>query len=201
MMAMPFIDGSASCTAMHSYSSGQTMKRSCSLSSYLTGKAELLYEVLLDDVKTSLEVAVAALRDWLQPAQHAALASAQLMRQKQNSQESVDNYVQCFEQLFKRSYGTRKGMDNESKSLLKRDFFTQNLLRKWQEKILPSALTFHDVLFHAHAAEEHKHTLSELHGNSPPKSNLPHSTSLPPKRTYRQNDGDAVSTNSSQSWQ
>ena len=52
---------------------------------------------LPDDAKISLEVAVTALRDWLQPVQHAALASAQLMRQKQNSQESVDKYAQCFE--------------------------------------------------------------------------------------------------------
>ena len=167
---------------------------------HLAGRAELLYEVLPDDAKINLEVAVTALRDQLQPVQHATLASAQLMRRKQNSQESVDKYAQCFEQLLEQSYGNRKGMDSESKSLLKRDLFTQGLLRKWQEKISPSASTFHDVLFQACAAEDQEHTLCELHGHSPPKPNLPHSTSLPQQRTYHQNDCEAAYTKSSRPW-
>jgi len=122
------------------------------------------------------------------------------MRRKQGTQETVDQYTQCFEQLFERSYGNRAGMDSESKALLKRDLFTQGLLRKWQEKILPSAATFHDVLFQARAAEEQEHTLSELHGTPSPKPNLPYTTSLPPKRTYRQNDRESPYTNSSRSW-
>ena len=149
---------------------------------HLAGKAELLYELLPNDTKVSLDTAVAALRDRLQPVQHAALASAQLMRRKQGTQESVDKYAQFLEQLFERSYGSRAGMDNDSKALLKRDLFTQGLLRKWQEKILPSAATFHDVLFQARAAEEHEHTLSELHGTPPFKSNLTNNSSVPPKR-------------------
>ena len=122
------------------------------------------------------------------------------MRRKQGTQETVDQYTQCFEQLFERSYGNRAGMDSESKALLKRDLFTQGLLRKWQEKILPSAATFHDVLFQARAAEEQEHTLSELHGTPSPKPNLPYTTSLPPKRTYCQNDRESAYTNSSRSW-
>ena len=85
------------------------------------------------------------------------------MRRKQKSQESVDKYAQCLERLFERSYGNRKGMDSESKPLLKRDLFTQGLLCKCQEKISPSASTFHDVLFQARATEDQEHTLCELH--------------------------------------
>jgi len=103
------------------------------------------------------------------------------MRRKQTSQESVGIYAQCFEQLFEQSYGNRKGMDSESKSLLKRNLFTQGLLRKWQEKISPFASTFHDALFQARAAEDQEHMLSELHGHLFLKPNLPHSTSLPQK--------------------
>ena len=166
---------------------------------HLAGKAELLYEVLPNDTKVSLDTAVAALRDRLQPVQHAALASAQLMRRKQGTQESVDKYAQFFEQLFERSYGSRAGMDNDSKALLKRDLFTQGLLRKWQEKILPSAATFHDVLFQARAAEEHEHTLSELHGTPPFKSDLTNNSSVPPKRAYRPADRELAQT-TSRSW-
>ena len=101
---------------------------------HLAGKAELLYEVLPNDTKVSLDTAVSALRDRLQPVQHAALASAQLMRRKQGTQ--------FFEQLFERSYGSRAGMDNDSKAILKRDLFTQGLLRKWQEKNLTISSNF-----------------------------------------------------------
>jgi len=165
---------------------------------HLTGRAELLYEVLPSDDKRNLDTATAALRNRLQPVQHAALMSAQLMRRKQGAQESIDKYAQCFEQLFERSYGTRTGMDTESKALLKRDLFTQGLLRKWQEKIQPSAATFHDVLFQARAAEEQEHTLSELHGTPSPKSTM-YTPPPQPKRTYRQNDRENY-LSSSRSW-
>ena len=63
---------------------------------HLTGRAELLYEVLPSDAKLSIDAAVTALRDRLQLIQHAALALAQLMRRKLGTQETVDKYTQCF---------------------------------------------------------------------------------------------------------
>ena len=75
-------------------------------------------------------------------------------------------------------------MDPTSKGLLQRDLFTQGLLHKWQEKISPSAETFHDVLFQACAAEEQEHTLLELHGPVPVKP------SVPPRRSFRSPDND-----------
>ena len=62
-----------------------------------------------------------------------------------------------------RSYGHRKGMDESSKEMLKRDFFVQGLWLKWQEKVLPSAKTFHDALHQARAAEQQEKQLSSLH--------------------------------------
>ena len=46
---------------------------------HLTGKAELLYNVLSAEVKVNLDSAVDALCERLQPIQHAALASAKLI--------------------------------------------------------------------------------------------------------------------------
>ena len=86
---------------------------------HLTGKAEFLYDVLSAEVKVNLDNAVDALCERLQPIQHAALASAQLIRRKQGAEESVDAYAQGFEQLFAKSYGNRTGMDSTSKCLLK----------------------------------------------------------------------------------
>ena len=39
----------------------------------------------------------------------------------------------------------------------------QGLWLKWQEKVLPSAKTFHDALHQAHAAEQQEKQLSSLH--------------------------------------
>jgi len=130
--------GSRSCIAMQKCSTGLHMRLSCL---HLTGKAEFLYDVLSAEVKVNLDSAVDALCERLQPIQHAALASAQLIRRKQGAEESVDAYAQGFEQLFAKSYGNRTGMDSTSKCLLKRDLFTQGLLHKWQEKISSSADT------------------------------------------------------------
>ena len=49
-----------------------------------------------------------------------ALLSAQLMCRKQRN-DSVDSYVQDFEDLFNKSYGQRGGMDLESIALLYQD--------------------------------------------------------------------------------
>ena len=77
------------------------------------------------------------------------------MCRKQQPNESVDEFAQDFEKLFEHSYGRKKGMDESCKEMLKRDFFfVQGLCLKWQEKVLPSAKTFHDALHQVHAAEQ-----------------------------------------------
>ena len=69
------------------------------------------------------------------------------MRCKQQPNESVDEFAQDLEKMFERSYGHRKGMDKSSKEMPKRDFFCARfVVLKWQEKVLPSAKTFHDAL-------------------------------------------------------
>jgi len=103
------------------------------------------------------------LQERLNPVEREALVSAQLMRRKQQQNESVDEFAQDLEKLFERSYGRRKGMDESSKEMLKRDFFVQGLWLKWQEKVLPSAKTFHDALHQARAAEQQEKQLSSLH--------------------------------------
>ena len=45
-------------------------------------------------------------------------------------------------------------MDEGSKEMIKRDFFVQGLLLKWQEKVLPSAKRFSDALHKARAVEQ-----------------------------------------------
>ena len=49
--------------------------------------------------------------------------SAQLIRHKQLSHESVDEFAQDLEKLLERSYGRSRGMDESSKALLKRNVF------------------------------------------------------------------------------
>lgn len=115
------------------------------------------------EVKTTFKSATDALRDHLQPVKREALKSAELIKRKQIQTESVDSYTQEFERLFLKSYGSRGGMDTESKEMLKRDLFVQGLLLKWQKKVLPSADSFNDVLYQARAAEEQEKQLSELH--------------------------------------
>ena len=130
---------------------------------HLTGRAEATYDVLPPEVKTTFKAAVDALRDHLQPVKREALKSAELIKKKQMQNESVDSYAQEFERLFMKSYGSRGGMDTETKEMLKRDLFVQGLLLKWQKKVLPSADSFSDALYQARAAEEQEKQLSELH--------------------------------------
>ncbi len=71
------------------------------------------------------------------------------------------------EQLFERSYGHRRGIDESSKELLKRDVFVQGLLLRWQKKVLPSASTFADALHQARAAEQQELQLAKMHPTTP----------------------------------
>ena len=48
---------------------------------------------------------------------------AQLMRHKQQSHESIDEFAEDLEKLFERSYSQQVGMDKPGKALLKRDVF------------------------------------------------------------------------------
>ena len=75
---------------------------------HLTGRAKCVYELLSPSVKSSFEKASQALREWLESE---ALVSAQLMRRKQLSSETVDEFAQDLEKLLERSYGRRRGMD------------------------------------------------------------------------------------------
>ena len=109
----------------------------------MAGRAERVYEVLPSHVKESYVKATEALQERLNPVEREALVSAQLMHRKQQPNESVDEFAQDLEKLFERSYGRRKGMDESSKNMLKRDFFVQGLWLRWQEKVLPSAKSFH----------------------------------------------------------
>ena len=79
----------------------------------------------------------------------------------------MEEYTRAFEELFESSYGKRAGMDQASKEMLKRDLFVQGLLLKWQEKVVPSALTFADALHQARLAEDQDQQLSELHRGRP----------------------------------
>ena len=98
----------------------------------------------------------------LQPARSEVLLSVQLMKRKQQVNESVDAYSQDFESLFEKSYGQRTGMDQASKELLKGDLYVLGLLLKWQEKMVPSAKTFEDALHQARLAEEQGQQMSAI---------------------------------------
>ena len=130
---------------------------------HLAGRAERVYEVLPSTSKVSFKAATEALQKHLNPVEREALVSAQLMRRKQQSAESVDEFAQDLEKLFDQSYGRRTGMDEGSKEMLKRDVFVQGLLLKWQEKVLPSAKTFSDALHQAMAAEQQEKQLIKMH--------------------------------------
>ena len=134
----------------------------------LTGKAERMYDVLPEGTKATFKEATEALRKRLSPVRREALVSAQLMRRRQRSGETVDSFGQEFEQLFERSYGCRAGMDEESREMLKHDLFVQGLLLKWQEKVLPKAESFLDALHQARAAEEQERQLAKLHPSKKP---------------------------------
>lgn len=68
--------------------------------------------------------------------------------------------------------------------LLKRDLFVQGLSLKWQEKVLPSAVTFADAFHQARAAEEQDTLLGELHLGRPPDKPP---GKQPPSRSSSQN--------------
>ena len=73
-----------------------------------------MYELLSPSVKSSFEKASQALHEQLYPVESEALVSAQLMKRKQLSSETVDEFAQDLEKLFERSYGCRQGMDESS---------------------------------------------------------------------------------------
>ena len=147
---------------------------------YLLGRAKQVYEVLPTSAKDTFPRAVESLKKRLQPVANEALLSSQLMKRKQRAGESVSTYTQELEALFEKSYGKRQGMDLASKELLKSDLFVQGLSLKWQEKVLPSAVTFPDALHQARAAEEQDTLLGELHHGRPPDKS---SDKPPPSRS------------------
>ena len=136
---------------------------------HLVGKAERVYEVLPGESKSSYAKATKALGDRLKPAGRKALSSAQLLRRKQRSGETVDAFVQEFEDLFEKSYGRESGIDPEFKKTLKRDLFVQGLILKWQEKVLPTAESFTEALYQARTAEEQERQLAEIHKRDLPR--------------------------------
>ena len=111
-----------------------------------------------------------ALCERLYPVESEALVSALLMRRKQLSREMVEKFAQDLVKLFKRSYSHRRGMDESSEELLKRDVFVQGLLLKWQKKVLPSASTFSDALQQVRGAKQQERQLSRMH--PPPRPTL-----------------------------
>ena len=115
-----------------------------------------MYELLPTSKRSNFDEAAQALSERLYPIESEALVSAQLMRSKQQSHESADDFAQDLEKFFERSYGCRRGMDEASKALLKRDVFVQGLLLQWQKKVLPLASTYSDAL---HQARAGGHTL------------------------------------------
>ena len=100
----------------------------------MVGKAEKIYNVLDKESKKTYASATKALRNRLCPIRREALKSAELLRRKQQQNESVDEFAQDFEALFERSYG-QAGMDEEARERLKRDLFMQGLQYRWQESV------------------------------------------------------------------
>ena len=90
---------------------------------HLARVAEQVYEVLPSHVKENYVKTTEALQERLNPVEREALVLAQLMHRKQQLNKSVDEFAQDLEKLFEQSYGRRKGMDESSKEMLKRDFF------------------------------------------------------------------------------
>ena len=124
--------------------------------------------MLPEESKSSFALASKALGDRLKPAGRKALASAQLLRRKQRGSETVDEFVQAFENLFEKRYGRQSGIDPKFKGTLKRDLLVQGLNLKWQEKVLPTAKSFADALHQARTAEEQERQLAEIHKREPP---------------------------------
>jgi len=75
---------------------------------HLAGRAERVYEILPSQVKESYVKATEALQERLNPVEREALVSAQLMRRKQQQNESVDEFAQDLEKLFERILSTTK---------------------------------------------------------------------------------------------
>ena len=166
---------------------GVSGKNCCTLSFILwvklnVGKAERVYEVLPGESKSSYAKATKALGDRLKPAGRKALSSAQLLRRKQRSGETVDAFVQEFEDLFEKSYGHESGIDPEFKKTLKRDLFVQGLILKWQEKVLPTAKSSTGALYQARTAEEQERQLAKIHKRDLPRGVPSHPlTEMPEK--------------------
>ena len=76
--------------------------------------------MLSDEAKVTFDKVVGSLKQRLLPVRSKALLSALLIKRKQHTSETVDEYAQEFEALYDKSYGRRAGMDEESKQLLKR---------------------------------------------------------------------------------
>ena len=148
---------------------------------HLTNKAEQVYEVLPEEVKATSDKAVESLKKRLRPVRNEALLSVQLMKRRQRTTESVDEHAQDFEAFFDKSYGKRVGMDEESKQLLKGDFFVQGLLLKWQEVLPSSAAMFADALYKASTVEEQDKQLTQMH--HPSKTTFTKTGSMPPPAT------------------
>ena len=71
---------------------------------HVCGKNEQLYEVLPSEEKICFSKAAEALGHRLQPASSKALLLAQLMKRKQQVNESVDAYCKDFESHFEKDY-------------------------------------------------------------------------------------------------
>ena len=133
---------------------------------HLVGRAEQTYELLPSESHDTFTKAVEFFGKRLHPVQNETLLLAQLMKQKQIADETVDSYSQDFESLFEKSYGKRLGMDVASREFLKRDLFVQGLLIKWQEKVKFTIRKFFYALHQARAAGEY---LLEIHDTTAPK--------------------------------
>ena len=70
----------------------------------MTRRGEQLYKFLSAGYCGSFKGTTEALQKRLTPAGMEALRSAQPMRRKQQTNESVDEFVQDFERLFEQSY-------------------------------------------------------------------------------------------------
>ena len=141
----------------------------------LIGRAEKLHEFLSAVDHESFKSATEALQKRLTPAGR----EAQLMRRRQQTNESVNEFTQDFKRLFEQSYCWRQEMDESSCAILKRDLFIQGLLLKWQEKALPSADTFADALYQARSMDEQSKQLSKMHASGGGQRESPHSTKKP----------------------
>ena len=145
---------------LHKWSDGEKLLQ---FELMLMGRAKKLYKLLPADDRRSFKSATEALQKCLTPAGREAHMSAQLVRRRQQTNESVDKFSQDFKRLFEQSYSRGQGMDKSSCAMLKRNLFIQGLLLKWQKKVLPSAETFADALYQTKTMEEQSKQLSKMH--------------------------------------